>query len=129
MGRFALLQKGTILLQSRTDNTNWAHFYYKVVVNTSLSLFHRYDFGRCSSELAQLIPLHFSRGRSTRYSDWLHDFSVTISRFYKDSYVNSFFPHTAWLWDSLPIDWSPWTYELKGFMSRIDRHLLTVGSF
>ena len=44
----------------------------------SLSLFCRYYFGRCSSELAQLLPLPFSRGRSTRYSDRLHDFCVTI---------------------------------------------------
>ena len=44
----------------------------------SLSLFYRYYFGRCSSELAQLVPLPFSEGRSTCYSDRLHDFSVTI---------------------------------------------------
>ena len=44
----------------------------------SLSLFHRYYFGRCSSELPQLVPLPYSQGRSTRYSDRLHDFSVTI---------------------------------------------------
>ena len=50
----------------------------------SLSLFYRYYFGRCSSELAQLVPLPYSRGRSTRYSDRLHDFSVTIPRCYKD---------------------------------------------
>ena len=41
----------------------------------SLSLFYRCYFGRCSSELAQLVPLSFSLGRSTRYSDRLHDFS------------------------------------------------------
>ena len=34
---------------------------------TSLSLFYRYYFGRCCSELAQLVPLPYSRGRSTRY--------------------------------------------------------------
>ena len=56
------------------------------------SLFYRYDFGRCSLELAQLVPLPFFRGRSTCYSDRLHDFSVTIPRCYKDVYVNSFFP-------------------------------------
>ena len=61
----------------------------------SLSLFYSYYFGRCSSELAQLVPLSFSRGRSTRYSDRLHDFSVTIPRSYKDVFVNSFFPRTA----------------------------------
>ena len=61
-------------------------------------------FGRCSSELAQLVPLPISRGRSTRYSDRLHDISVTIPRCYKDVYVNSFFPFTARLWNSLPIE-------------------------
>ena len=40
----------------------------------SLSLFHRYYFERCSSELAQLVPPPFSWGRSTHCSDRLHDF-------------------------------------------------------
>ena len=95
----------------------------------SLSLFYRYYFGRCSSELAQLVPLPFSRGRSTCYSDRLHDFSATISRCCKDVYVNSFFPHTARLWNSLPIEGFPLTNDLSDFKSRIDRHHLTVGFF
>ena len=61
----------------------------------SLSLFYRYYFGRCSPELAQLVPLPFSRGRSTRYSDRLQDFVVTNPKCYKDVYVNSFFTRTA----------------------------------
>ena len=61
----------------------------------SLSLLYRYHFGRCSSELAQLVPLPFSQGRSTQYSDSLHDFSVTIPICYKDIYVNCYFPRTA----------------------------------
>ena len=61
----------------------------------SLSLFYRYYFGRCFSELAQLVPLLFSQGRSTRYSDRLRDFAVTILRCYKDVYVKRFFPHIA----------------------------------
>ena len=95
----------------------------------SLSLLYRYYFGRCYSELAQLVPLPFSRRRSTRYSDRLRDFSVTIPRCYKDVYVNSFFPRTARLWNSLPIECFPLTYDLSAFKSRINRHLLTVGSF
>ena len=95
----------------------------------SLSLFYRYYFGRCSSELAQLVLLPFSRGRSTRYSDRLHDFSVTIPRCYKDVYVNSFFPHTTRLWNSLPTECFPLTYYLSGYKSRICRHLLTRDSF
>ena len=71
------------------------------------SLFYRFYFGRWSSGLAQLVLLPFSRGRSTR-SDRLHDFSVTIPS-YKNVYVNSFFPRTAILWNSLPIGCFPLT--------------------
>ena len=35
----------------------------------SLSLFYRYYFGRCSSELAHLVSLSYLQGSSTRYSD------------------------------------------------------------
>ena len=73
----------------------------------SLSLFYMYYLGRCSSELAELIPLPYSRGRCTRHSDRLHHFSVTILRCYKDVYVNSFFPRTARLWNSPPIKCFP----------------------
>ena len=95
----------------------------------NLSLFYRYYFGRCSSELAQLVPLPFSRGRYTRYSDKLHDFSITIPRCYKNVYVNSFFSCTARLWISLPIECFPLTYNLNDFKSRIKGQLLTVASF
>ena len=95
----------------------------------SLSLFYRYYFGRYFSKLAQLVRLPFLRGRSTCYSGGLDDFSVTSPRCYKDVYVNSFFPGTAKLWNSLPIECFPLTYDLSGFKSRINRHLLTVRSF
>ena len=45
---------------------------------TSINLFYRYYFGRCSSKWAKLVPLPYFRGRSTCYFDRLHDFSVTI---------------------------------------------------
>ena len=73
----------------------------------SLSLFYSYYFGRCSSELTELVPLPYSQGRSARYSDRLHDFSVTIPRWYKDVYVNSFFLRAARPWNSLPIKCFP----------------------
>ena len=94
-----------------------------------LSVFYRYYFDRCSSEPAQLVPLPYSGGRSTRYSDRLHDFSFTILRCYKDVCVNSFLLRTGRLWNSLPIESFPLTYDLNGFESRINRHLLSVGSF
>ena len=58
----------------------------------------------------------------------LHHFSVTIPRCYKDVYVNSFFPRTTKLWNSLPIvpiECFPLTCDLSGFKSRINRYLLT----
>ena len=61
----------------------------------SLNVFYRYYFGRCPSELTQLVPLPYSRGKSTHYYERLHDFSVTIPTCYKIVYVNSFFPHTT----------------------------------
>ena len=95
----------------------------------SLSLFYRYYFGRCSSELTELVPIPYCGGMPTHYSDRLHDFFVTIPRCYKDLYVNSFFPRTARPWNSLPLECFPLTYDLSGFKSRINRYLLTVGSF
>ena len=59
-------------------------------------------FGRCSSELVELVPLAYFRWWSTYYSNRLHNFSVTIPRCFKDVYVNNFFPRTFRLWNSLP---------------------------
>ena len=77
----------------------------------SLSLFYRYYFCRCPSELAQLVPLHYFRGRSSHYCERLHDFSITIPSCYKDVYVNSFFTCIANLWSFLLIEYFPLTYE------------------
>ena len=57
-----------------------AHFWN----GTSLCLFYRYYYVRCSSKLGQLVTLHYSRMRSTHYSDRFHDFSVIIPRCYKN---------------------------------------------
>ena len=74
----------------------------------SWSLFYRYYFGRCSSELAQLASLPYSQGTSTRYFDRLQDFSVIILRCYKGVSVYGFFPRTTRLWNSLPIEAFLW---------------------
>ena len=80
---------------------------------------YRYYIGRSSSELTQLVPSTFSRGRSTRYSDKLHGFSVTIHRCCKGVYVNSICPRTAKLGNSLPKECFPLTYDLNDIKSRI----------
>ena len=85
----------------------------------SLSLFYRYYFGGCSLKLAQMVRLPFSIWKSNRYSDRLHDFSVTIPRCYKHVHVNSFFLRTARLWNFLPIECFPLTYDPNDFKFRI----------
>ena len=61
----------------------------------SLGYFYRHYFGRCSSEVAQLVPLPCSRDRSTR---------LTVTpRCYKDFFVKRLFPRTAKLSNSLSI--------------------------
>ena len=86
----------------------------------SINLFYRCYFSRCSSKLAQLVPLPYSQGRYTCYSDRLHNFSVTIPRCFMDFYVNSFFPSTARLLNFLPVECFPLTYDLNRFESRIN---------
>ena len=71
-------------------------------------------------ELAELVPLSYYQGRATRYSDSLHDFSVTIPRCCKDVL---WMTYTAILWNSVPIKCLPVTYYLSVFKSRINRHL------
>ena len=81
---------------------------------TSLSLFCRYYSGRCSSEL---VSLPSSCGRSTRYVNRLHDFSVVICRCYKYFYSNSFFLCAARMWNCLLSQYLSLTCNLNDFDS------------
>ena len=63
------------------------------------------------------------------FFDRFHDFAVTVPRCYKDIYVHSFFPCTAKLWNSLPIECFPLTYDLNSCKSKVNIHLLCVVSF
>ena len=84
-----------------------------------LSLYYGYNFGRCSSKLAELVPLPYSSERSPHYSNTLHCFSVTIPRCYQDVYVNSF----SSLWNSLHPECFLLTYNLKDLKSKVNRQL------
>ena len=105
----------------------WILTYHRIVA--TLSLLYRYYFGRRSFELAQLVLIPFSRGRSTGYSNRLHDFFITLPRCYKDVYISRFSLHTARLWVSLLMECYSFIYDLNCCKRRINRHLLAVGSF
>ena len=94
----------------------------------SLIFFYRYYFGWCSSELAQLVPLPFSRERSSCYSDRLYIFlSLFLDVTGMCMSTVSFLARL----DSLdsPIEYFPLICDLNGFTSRINRYPLTVGLF
>ena len=78
------------------------------LVNVDLVWLNRFSF------------LFLVTGRSTRYSNRLNDFSVTIPSCSKNVYVNSFFPVTARLWNSLLAQCFPLNFQLNGFKCRID---------
>ena len=85
----------------------------------SLSLFYSYYFVRCSSELAQLVPLHFLEGGLLVI---LIDCMIFRSPFLDVTRMPlstvSFLTQVDW--NSLPIESFPLTYDLSGgFKSRI----------
>ena len=79
----------------------------------SLSLFCRYCCGRCSPELAALVPFPYFRWRSTRYFDRLYGCKV----------VNSFFHRAATFWNTLPAECLSLIYVVNIFKSRNNRNL------
>ena len=82
----------------------------------------KYYFGRSSSELVKLVPLSYS------YSDGLHDFPAIIPRCYKDDHVNSFFPATFGLCNSVPTECFSLTCDLNDHKFRVNGTLLSLGS-
>ena len=95
------------------------------------SLFYRHYFGRCSSELAQLVPFLYSLfkgGLLVILIDCMIFLSpfLDVSRMYMSTV--SFLTQLG-SGILLPIECFPLIYDLSGFNSRIKKHLLTVTSF
>lgn len=65
----------------------WAHCQNMVRISHFISI--------SLDDLVEMIILLYSCGRSTRYSNRLQDFSVSIPRFYKDVLANHLFICTA----------------------------------
>ena len=84
----------------------------------------KYYFGRYSSELAKLVPLPYSHRKPTPYSDRLHDFPWC----YKDDHVNSFFPATFGLCNSVPTECFSLTCDLNDHKFTVNGSLLSLGS-
>ena len=82
--------------------TSWRCFWRLFCKQVALlaaslkSMAHRWNVASLRL-FCQLVPLPFSRERATRYSDRLHDYSVTIPWCHKNVCDNSFFLRPATL--------------------------------
>ena len=54
----------------------------------------------------------------------VHSFFRLIAWFFRHHSVTILSSFTARLWNFFPVEWFPWTYDLNGFKSRIDRQIL-----
>ena len=91
----------------------------------SLSLFYRYYFGRCSSELSLCVPQQKVLSRSTRAASFSTLYQVQCERSRTVSRSRSFFVRTSDLWNSLPDSVFPQQYDLDSFKKRVNRFLLS----
>ena len=67
----------------------------------SLSLFYKYYYRKCSSELVDLVPPKHVTVTSTHFPEQMHCHAVNSPMCCTKFYQSSFFPHTAALWNSL----------------------------
>ena len=67
----------------------------------SLSLFYKYYYGKCSSELVDLVPPKRVTARSTRFSEQMQRHTVNSPICRTKFYQLSFFSRTAALWNSI----------------------------
>ena len=98
----------------------------KPVLGTPASIASSADFS-CISELLESVVIFFLCPISL--SIYTSREIYTIPGCYKDVYINSFFACAGKLWNSFSEECFPLIYDLNGFKSRVNKHLLFVCSF
>ncbi|VEN62895.1 unnamed protein product [Callosobruchus maculatus] len=86
---------------------------YKAQIRPSLEFYH----GRCSSELSQIITPKAVRTRNTREALRAHPYQVEVLTPRTSLLHHSFFWRTSTLWNQLPGNLFPDSYNLKRFKS------------
>ena len=92
----------------------------------SLALLYRYYNGRCSNELQEMVPPRKTFARNTRFSVNVHPHFLEVNTSVQNFHMQSFFPRTATLWNSLPSHCFPEHYNLASFKRRVNKSLLSV---
>ena len=89
----------------------------------SLSIFYRYIYADCSSELANCMPSPLPWPHCTKLSTSSHPYSVHLPNATVNQYLHSFIPYTGKLWNSIPMSVFPPAYDLNSFKRGVSRHL------
>ena len=90
----------------------------------SLSLFYKYYYGKCSSELADLVPPKRVTVRSIRFSEQIHRHAVNSPMCRTNFYQSSFCTRTATIWNSLINECFPPDYDLAAFKGKVNKFML-----
>ena len=90
-----------------------------------LTLFYRYFHGKCSADLALLIPPRAANSRNTRRTTAAHPYVVKLSTPRTSLFKNSFIWRTSSLWNDLPEVVFPNEYNLQRFKTNVNRFLRT----
>ena len=90
---------------------------------SSLTLFYRYHSGLCSSKLHRSVPPLKQMKRQLRSADTNHKLTLEVDRCRTAHHLNSFFPQTTKLWNSLPADIFPDSPHPTKFKTCVNRWL------
>ena len=86
-----------------------------------LALFYRYFHGKCSSEIKSIMPALASFNRPTRHNQSWHPFAVQLKTQRTTYSKASFVYRTSLLWNSLPAQIFPPSYNLQQFKARVNK--------
>ena len=91
---------------------------------TCLSLFYRFFYNQCSSEVASCIPSLKNFNRNTRLARNAHKFYLEPNFGRTVKYRDSFFSRSTRMWNALPGSVFPPHYNLQRFKVNVHRCLL-----
>ena len=89
----------------------------------SLSLFYRYYFGACSSELAGCVPppLMLTANRTSRLTTSSHPYTVVVPTCRTAFGKQTFVMRTSRIWNALPSTCFPTSFNLQQFKQAVNK--------
>ena len=90
----------------------------------ALALFYRYFHGRCSDEIGAIMPPLCTYARATRQATNSHPYAVDNSFCRTVKFRGTFISRTSNMWNRLPLNVFPDSFDLSRFKSNLHSFLL-----